>query len=350
MALSAAEPLFPKSLAAPMSLARLARPGLSLRQHGRPQGWGPAPVLALPPWQRWQPQHSQTLACAALESAALREQDLADFADEGLAQDSEASMVGEGRSVLSFATVAASHIGCYASAQQAAEPGVSVSQGHSHSRLSFSIDFKRPVSAVLDLQLSGTLRVSGARSGVLPLASRAAVAAYALGSTAEGEAQGRARLFRQLGLRPDLEGESLLAQLRAWPSSSLDQLQTFGARACAHMQDLVIEQTLSVPADSHCLGPEDGVAPELYGRHRLSVELFLFTEAQNGAVADFSPGLSLTALHLPEDCALSFEPGAELPVHALRSLEPRGLGGLLARGWSAVLGRPQERLPRVPGP
>lgn len=350
MALSAAEQFL---MSAPAALAAGARsawpqPGLSLRQLARRAGVRWMPLSAQAAWQRWQPQHSHTQAAAAIDSAALSEQDRADFSESGLALDSEASVAGEGRSVLSFATVAPHHAGCYASSQQAADPGLSLSQGHSHSSLSFCIDFKRPVSAVLDLHLSGTLRVSGPRSGVLPLPSRAAVAAFALGSTADGEQAGRARLFRQLGLGHELEGEALLDQLRAWPCSSQPQLQTFGARASAHMQDLVIEQQLSVQADSHCLGPEDGVDPALYGRHRLSFELFLFAEAQNGAVADFSPGLSLEALHLPEDCALSFEPGAELPVHALREPEPRGAGGLLARGWSAMLGRRFERSPVAP--
>lgn len=346
MALSAAE-LFLMSAPAAVAGGRpaLPQPILSLRQLASRAGVRLLPSRVQPPWQRWQPQHSQTLASAAVERSALSEQDRAEFSESGLALDSEVTVASDGRSVLSFATVAAHHAGCYASSQQASGPGVSLSQGHSHSSLSFCIDFKRPVSAVLDLHLSGTLRVSGPRSGVLPLPSRAAVAAYALGSTRDGDLAGRARLFRQLGLAQELEGEALLAQLRAWPSSSQPQLQTFGARAGAHMQDLVIEQQLSVQADSHCLGPEDGVEPSLYGRHRLSFELFLFTEAQNGAVADFSPGLSLEALHLPEDCALSFEPGAELPVHALREPELAATGGLLSRGWSALLGRRHERAP-----
>lgn len=350
MALSAAELFMMSAPAAVVAGARpvLPQPTLSLRQLASRAGVRLLPDRVQAPWQRWQPQHSQTQASAAVESTALSEQDRAEFSESGLALDSEVTVASEGRSVLSFATVASHHAGCYASSQQAGGPGVSLSQGHSHSSLSFCIDFKRPVSAVLDLHLSGTLRVSGPRSGVLPLPSRAAVAAYALGSTSDGDLAGRARLFRQLGLAQELEGEALLAQLRAWPCSSQPQLQTFGARASAHMQDLVIEQQLSVQADSHCLGPEDGVEPSLYGRHRLSFELFLFTEAQNGALADFSPGLSLEALHLPEDCALSFEPGAELPVHALREPEPRGPGGLLARGWSAMLGRRFERSPVAP--
>lgn len=346
MALSAAEPFLKSAPAAIAAGARPAwpQPTLSLRHLAERS----APGRLQPPWQRWQPQHSQTQAAAAIESAALSEQDRAEFFESGLALDSEASVASEGRSVLSVANVAAHHAGCYASSQQASDPGLKFSQGHSHSSLSFCIDFKRPISAVLDLHLSGTLRVNGPRSGVLPLPSRAAVAAYALGSTSDGDLAGRARLFRQLGLAQELEGEALLAQLRAWPCSGQPQLQTFGARTGAHMQDLVIEQQLSVQADSHCLGPEDGVDPSLYGRHRLSFELFLFTEAQNGAVADFSPGLSLEALHLPEDCALSFEPGAELPVHALREPELRTAGGLLSRGWSVLLGRRDERAPLAP--
>jgi len=346
MALSAAEPFLKSAPAAIAAGARPAwpQPTLSLRHRAKRSALG----RLQPPWQRWQPQHSQTQAAAAIESAALSEQDRAEFSESGLALDSEASVASEGRSVLSIANVAAHHAGCYASSQQASDPGLKFSQGHSHSSLSFCIDFKRPISAVLDLHLSGTLRVNGPRSGVLPWPSRAVVAAYALGSTSDGDLAGRARLFRQLGLAQELEGEALLAQLRARPCSGQPQLQTFGARTGAHMQDLVIEQQLSVQADSHCLGPEDGVDPSLYGRHRLSFELFLFTEAQNGAVADFSPGLSLEALHLPEDCALSFEPGAELPVHALREPELRAAGGLLSRGWSVLLGRRDERAPLAP--
>jgi hypothetical protein len=181
----------------------------------------------------------------------------------------------------------------------------------------------------LNLKLDGRLGVTGSRA-LGDDRSSAAVAVSAFGSLPEGTDADYRALYAGAGIDPDAEGTAMLAQLKAWPTSSQTHLTTFGAQADTSHNLVTVHETLQVTAEGTKIDCDPSLA-SICGKYVYYAGVFLFTEAQNGAFADFSHTLSIASFSIGGGEALPFAPAAPVPEPASVLLMAAGLAALA--GW-----------------
>ncbi|MCV2418985.1 PEP-CTERM sorting domain-containing protein [Paucibacter sp. DJ2R-2] len=297
---------------------------------------GSVMASSTPELNRWHVFESKTSAVAVIDGRLQNDFHRHIFGDGLLAEDSLARLNADGRSAEAQNTVGAARLGSFSAALQPLAPDATISLAHGYSMISFMAYLSSAAPVTLDLHLSGTLQTLGDRAATGSDPSRAVVAAYGVGSPSDANEGGFDRLFANIGIDPNLEGEALLNQLAHWPTSSQRNLQTLGVQTDSLQRSAEVDQRFSVTADSTRVDCPAGVVSPLCGSYYLQFHLFLFTAAENGGLADFSHSLSVDAIHVAEGTSLSFEPGQALPVITTPVPEPSpavllGLG-LLAIG------------------
>jgi len=300
-----------------------------------------------PELNRWYVMESKTSAVAVIDGQLQNDFHRHIYGDGLLAEDSQARLNLDGRSAEARNSVAAGRIGSFSAARQALNPDATFSLAHGYSMISFAAFLSNAAPVTLDLHLTGSLQTLGDRAATGSDPSRAVVAAYGLGSPSDVNEGGFDRLFANIGIDPNLEGEALLNQLAHWPTTSQRNLQTVGVQTDSLNRSAEVDQRFSVTADSTRYDCPAGVVSPLCGSYYLQFHLFLFTAAENGGIADFSHSLAVDAIRVAEGTSLSFDPGQALPVITTPVPEP-SRAALLGLGLLAIGGLKSRRGHRKP--
>jgi len=253
-----------------------------------------------------------------------------------LSRTAEASQSSGNKLASSAAAVSSTRLGAFASAGAPLEPMATWAGATAYSLVSYWAVLDRDAPVRFDLHLDGLLSTTGGRlSG--PDASGAAVAVLAHGSETNPSNASQAALFARAGIDVNAEGDALLQQLSTLSPSTQTHLDAFGAQSDAMHPSMNIDTDLHVTARGtriDCDGSEPAPVSAACGRYVYFMNVFLFTGAQNGGIADFSHTLQVTGLSIDGAATQPFQALSPVPEPASAALLLCGLaalGGLAAR-------------------
>jgi hypothetical protein len=228
------------------------------------------------------------------------------------------------------ASTTATTLGAAASAIDALHPDSTLTAATSYALVSYWAVLPSSDAITFNFKLDGTLNVTGSRA-LGADASRAGVAMLALGSITDGTSASYQQVFANLGFSATAQGDAMLAQLAALPTTSQRNLATLGASATFSHNTETVDTTLQVTADGTRIDCDGALVPAC-GNYFYFVNLMLFTGAQNGGVADFSHTLAVTSVQTAQGTALPFSAQTLSPVPepAAAWLLLGGLGSLAA--------------------
>jgi hypothetical protein len=253
-----------------------------------------------------------------------------------LSRTAEASQRSGNKLASSAAAVSSTRMGAFASAGAPLEPMATWAGATAYSSVSYWAVLDRDAQVRFDLHLEGLLSTTGGRlSG--PDASGSAVAVLAHGSESNFSNASQAALFARAGIDASAEGDALLQQLSTLSPSTQTHLDAFGAQSDAMHPSMNIDTDLHVTASGtriDCDGSVPAPVSAACGRYFYFMNVFLFTGAQNGGLADFSHTLQVTSLSIDGAAAQPFQALSPVPEPASAALLLCGLlalGGLAAR-------------------
>lgn len=250
-----------------------------------------------------------------------------------LSRTAESSQRTDSKLASSAAAVSSTSLGAFASAGAPLEPMATWAGATAYSMVSYWAVLERDAPVRFDLHLDGLLSTTGGRlSG--PDASGAAVAVLAHGSESNFSNASQAALFARGGINANAEGDALLQQLTTLRPSTQTHLEAFGAQSDAMHPSMTINTDLHVTASGTRIDCDASVPAPVSaacGRYFYFMNVFLFTGAQNGGIADFSHTLQVTGLSV--DGAVTQPFTAASPVPEPRSALLLAAGVLALAAW-----------------
>lgn len=246
-----------------------------------------------------------------------------------LAMDVKDGQTQGSKSATAFARVGPNSLGTAVGASDPLNPDSTFTGALAQASLLYVAVLDNPVSVRFELKLDGQLDVNGSRS-LGSDRSSASLAMFAWGSQSNGTTEQQRALFANAGIDIDAEGDAMLAQLQAWPTSTQAHLATLGAQATTSSPHVTVDETLHVTAEGTRIDCDVSVAP-ICGRYVYYVGVSLFTLAQNGGFADFSHTLQVSSFSIDGGAAQAFAPTSPVPEPASALLMLIGGAALLAR-------------------
>jgi len=232
------------------------------------------------------------------------------------------------KSAAAAARVGATSLGTSAAAGDALHPDGTWTAAASYASVMYWAVLDGNAPLTFNLKLDGHLGVTGSRA-LGDDRSGAALAVFAQGSQRNFTTESQRALFSGAGIDIDAEGDALLTQFKAWPTTTQPQLATFGAQASVATPGVDVDTSLHVTAEGTRIDCDPGVSP-VCGRYFYFLNVFMFTGAQNGGFADFSHTLQVDSFSLGGGAAQPFLPQSPVPEPASTALMLLGGAALAA--------------------
>ena len=231
----------------------------------------------------------------------------------------------------SSSNTSATSVGSSASAIDKLVPDSTLTASTSYAIAAYWAVLHDSSSVTFDLKLTGTLNAVGSRTfGSNP--SSAAVAAIAVGSLPDETTAAAYQLFANAGIDAHAEGNALLEELAHWPTTTQRNLATFGAQVNTAGTENSVDTRMSVTADGTRINCDPALASPC-GAYFFYFNVFLFTGAVNGGVADFSHSLAVESFRTGSGPSQVFgsSPLSAVPEPSMAACLLLGLFGLVSR-------------------
>lgn len=247
----------------------------------------------------------------------------------------ESGQTQGGKSASALGLASATQLGAAASAGAPLAPDATGMAAVGYAAISYWAVLEQDAAVRFNLDLKGALSTTG-QVALGADATAAGVAVLAHGSEANFSNASQAALFANAGLDVNAEGETLLRQLSVLRPSTQTHLDVFGAQADALHTSVDVDAAMGVTANGTqilCNGTEPAAIAPVCGRYFYFMNVFLFTGAQNGAVADFSRTLGVNSISINGGPAQTFNAVSAVPEPASALLLAGGLAlvGLASR-------------------